>query len=137
MCWKCSRAGLKVAEKDIPVFKILFKWTDDFLEAYYNEFYYCTGIEYSGELDVAREFPGHYYIVDRGFHSYSPKCVITATRDTILITWGMETLDYFDRNCNLVRADCIIPKGSKYYVNDRGEYVSDHIKVIETSCLTD
>lgn len=130
MCWiSNSLPYVQIAEKDIPVFKILRR---DLVSAYFN-FPYNIGETYK-----IREINVHYwdifedeYVIRAGFHSYDPSLVI-AVSDTyilkvLLISRGYR-LDHFNA-ISFKIVDCIIPEGSKYYKNEYGEIVSDCIKI--------
>lgn len=130
MCWVTDELPeLKIAEKDITTLKVVLK-KDNVLLPYfqYNNFYYKLD-----ELSplIALEPYSHYnhYFIEVGYHSYSESCLYEISSDYIEIA-----------NCNIYQhnyarfnlsscclVSCIIPKGTKYYVNERDEYVSEQI----------
>lgn len=106
----------------------------DYISLYY-EFPYVQNVLESAIIaapQIAFGLPG--WRVNTGFHSYSP--------DICLIVWPhakhieIETEEGTWVTCMwlnplAVVVKCIIPKGSKYFLNERGEYVSN--KIIATS----
>jgi len=117
-----------IAEKDIPVFKIVKKttWGSNYESIYYRKVYYLrekvtSGIEFYGT-----------YIIEKGLHSYLPEVKIILEKGVLFIediSWCY--MDSFeDKYYELAKMNCIIPKGSEYYVNERGEVVSNRLEVI-------
>ncbi len=110
MCWtSLQKPILHVAVDDIPVVKIGTK-NDEYFRSPFYHFDYIPGVTYGGTLGKVKNMNGIACVYE-GFHSYSPsnaKCLLTP----------------FDK------ADCIIPKGADYYLNECGVYVSNYIKVV-------
>lgn len=139
MCWKGAKTQPTVAGNDISVFKIVYKCVDGVLRSAYQRFTYNIGTVYKEpplKIKSLPIVPSYHYIVNEGFHSYSPKCIIRAFTNTvyILTDHGMP-LDDLSRNSYMVKANCIIPQGSEYLLNDKGEYVSNSIKIINTETI--
>lgn len=147
MCWigltetECTK---RVAEDNIPTTKLVTVHPNGAISSRYAHFAYLIDEEYKlythlelKKQDVRDE---KRLVIDKGFHSYSNDVKIICTFDEVYAMYkGSQTLDYFDLKpkgySNLVYgtigiADCIIPKGSEYYLNFKGEYVSDTIKII-------
>lgn len=61
-------------------------------------------------------FASKYWFIDEGYHSFESK---------VKAEW--EANSYSNKPC-IVK--CIIPKGSEYYHNEYGEYVSDQIIIL-------
>ncbi len=140
MCWVTKKqCELKIAEGDIPVIKIM---RED-LRSVYECFLYELGKKYTTELGPVLESlcigapQEDFYVIHKGFHSYSVGCIISTeiVSDSFLacakkfttVEYNRELLDFLP---DVIEVNCIIPKGSKYYVNERGEYVSDSIEII-------
>ena len=139
MCWT-GKNDKRIAEEDIPCFKIVcngFKC----VHAVYRNTTYEIGKTYTltktipfGILDGTT-----YGKIEFGFHSYHPSVVFVKKDDKYggilsIRNERMRELDYFPLKLygnSLLRVDCVIPKGSEYYLNDRGEYVSNQIKIVE------
>lgn len=137
MCWITNvTPQSKLAEEDIPVFKIVKKD----LQAYYQEFQYSIGEVYKTEMSVPMfSNPCKVFYIDEGFHSYSAEDCNTIITEalfepiiTIFHKFLLLRLDAYMDACIL---ECVIPKGSVYYLNHRGEYVSNKIKPIKVKCV--
>jgi len=76
-----------------------------------------------------------YYIGDITINEglVTPLCGNRYTPDEFKKFMQKCTLDYHDR---IVIADCTIPKGSNYYINIRGEIVSETIRIDSYDTLT-
>ena len=137
MCWMTNRiAILKVAEKDIPVFKILKK---DMTSVYFH-WRYSLNIPYRSKLDCLKTFfdsKGTLTVVEKGIHSYGLGQVklklVSSKEDTFpYILFGIYSnyndikLDTFEVH-DYAKIVGYIPQGSYYYLNEKGEYVSDTI----------
>ena len=135
MCWSTKKpAVLKMAEKDIAVFKVV-EQVDEKLLSYCKGFPYEIGKLYETRIGDRKVKCGR-LCIEEGFHSYSNKCKwkpLDQITDTIhKVTFG---------NCVLaidisilyehVKVNCIIPKGALYYENEHGEIVSDKIIIKE------
>lgn len=114
------------AKKDVPVFKVLH--ID--MTSVYTGFRYVLNTAYSTVLDT----PKYWYVMQSGFHSYTYDVTLKRDHGRLDINDPMGIqLDYF--LTKLIRADCVIPKGSKYAINERGEVISEKIKVIDVSYI--
>ena len=118
MCWETRlEPVLLVAEKDIPVKKIL----RDTMEPYYHPtLKYEIGKEYYTFMESPyRPLGFHQFMqIGYGFHSYHNMCTLT-------IEQGLQLCVRFDGHAvcvypykNMLIADCVIPKGSTYYLNE-------------------
>lgn len=149
MCLITSKRDYQIAEEDIPVFKIL---TADYRSVIQN-FKYLPNILYENYLgiiteEILKESPELWYeirpadpidgnylreelnwnfkhgyddrftYVTRGFHSY-----FTEDRAKTIYNIGVE-------NYNNIIVKFMIPKGSKYILDDTGLCVSDKIIMI-------
>ena len=140
MCWKSDRQiPMKVANENIPIYKILLLCYDP--EYGDKERLYSIYCGFHYELDKTYRIEGTFnllkikseYIKNTGFHSYNPE--MTFPHRTISYAIEIrhkEKLYVLDR---ILERWCLsvagyIPKGAFYYLNDKGEYVSNQI------CLT-
>ena len=137
MCWSGikNESIAKIAVENIPVFKICVKDLHGRVVPYYypGSLVYDKGLTYRSEVNCVRSSIGIYKI-DVGLHSYSPKCTIVVKSYNWVNILSPELLkigEYYvslDTTCMLL---CVIPKGSIYYVNKNGEYVSSKLTVID------
>ena len=158
MCWASKKANKKVADKNIPIFKVCSRTTkkDIVLPIYrqhdgnFTYFVYKLGIIYKdhnalsdirkvdeGFFSIGYHYDLGYYEINRAYHSYSLETVnikFCTDEGVLRIMHGETKLDTFwDRDEGtpyFVIVEGYIPKGSEYYLNENGEYVSDAI------CLT-
>jgi hypothetical protein len=144
MCWitkKKEYIERRVADSDIHVFKICYRYIDDktdwYESAYYN-YVYEIGRHYRQELGIPdlNEFDND-YIIDEGFHSYDASSVRIGLSgcDHIQVILKSRFGGIFKNSSirTVVRLNCIIPKGASYYVNEEGEYVSSELIVKSAS----
>lgn len=108
----------KVAKQDIKCYKVFYRSDcygnqyGSYVKSYYQNFLYKIGVLYEldGYINPIKTYWGA--TIEVGLHSYST--LYKATEQG----WGRDKVIY----------ECIIPKGSTYYYNDRhDEYVSDQI----------
>jgi len=142
MCWRSVSKPIElVAQKNIPVFKIGYVEKNEKVFPYFfrlfNNFYE-EGHEYEEKhIDVVMSCMT--FIINRGIHSYSidklmikPSEIIYEVPSVKVVlrdkpTGGGQT--YAAEKMALLL--CTIPKGTKYYINEIGEIVSEKIKVNE------
>ena len=130
MCWTIYKfPKRKKAKKDVPIFKVLRKHQRAF---FYPEFKYTLGKKYKTNirnyLSILYEYMIDYNVdVNKAFHSYSGdlKLDITESDATIHLKNGRFEI-YHDYEQPVV-AYGVIPKGTTYYVNEKGEIVSNKI----------
>lgn len=111
MCWKSEELDKKVAEHDLTVYKIVLPCIRGTKSLFYK-FWYLFNVTYRGTLDI--KLVGSEYCITEGFHSYNTKSQVLFANQF-----------YFKK---IVK--CILPKGAIYYVNSRGEVVSNQIRII-------
>ena len=129
-----------VADKDIPCTKIMKKLRGNLCSLYYGK-YYKLGETYSMESEIAvchhyyDSFGCVQYEIDYGFHSYRPD---------IWRIYKNKKFELFVNECFEsmlmpidVIVDCIIPKGTVYYENEAGEFVSERIKIISDKQISE
>lgn len=136
MCWISKECIKQIAEEDIPVFKIV---CNDKCSLY-RIFPYEENTEYSLEKDIdVHENVIMNFFINEGFHSYCKKCEIRITDTysegffqvinligTILLCDGYHLI-----------LECLIPKGATYYINEKGECVSDKLKTLKFYKIND
>lgn len=153
MCWVGKRSDKKVAKTNIGVQKVLMmsdKDVDRFLSPYRYEVYTANEEKKHTIVirdDIVDELKEDLIRIDIGLHSYSKKCKIEKTRRkptpedppmNFLIVCPNSlfgnTHTYFDSITHGLRrtpvmVKAIIPKGTTYYENKRGEIVSEKLVI--------
>lgn len=132
MCWTNHlKIAACVADKDIPVFKICHYLDSTSICGYYTYFHYELNkvYELEKELVLCHNSYTNKYEISAGFHSYNKNCSATKRDNILKVTSHQgDLLDNYNPWC--IKVCGYIPKGSHYYLNDRGEYVSDAIFLI-------
>lgn len=141
MCWigKNNSAFEMVAEEDIKVFKVVYTFPFGIYSPFRNH-EYQIGKEEGADFQIVRFLTE--FMITRGLHSYSSKCQIRYgfVGHDVLSPNGTNIgvyRDQFPRSITSV-LQCLIPKGSKYYINEHEEYVSNKlipVKLMELSRL--
>lgn len=141
MCWNSRNAIAKIADNDIECFKIVLLYRHNTICSYYQEFKYELNKLYKTELNVTKYRSGFTSIL-QGFHSYSNELeydIITYNMIPLIKVFNNKTNNILQSyiihstlsNKNIltktVIANCIIPKGSVYYINKSEEIVSDQL----------
>ena len=142
MCWNSKDVIAKIADNDIECFKIVLQDGSNTIYSYYQEFKYELNKLYKTELNFIKHRSLGYTSILQGFHSYSNelkydityynlipliKVFNDKTDNTFQAYMVHSTLSNKNILAKSVIANCIIPKGSTYYVNEHGEIVSNQI----------
>lgn len=149
MCW-IGRLQLKIAQEDIPIFKILSSTSDGRLTSIYRYYTYTLNKEVESLIKVPHilndEFNNGISIIDVALHSYSPSVKLlllnhsqmSLNTPSLCIMMEELMLDQIllSRLNTLVKAYGVIPKGATYCKNDMEEYISNklilkHIELIQ------
>lgn len=111
-----NHTDLKVAEEDIPCYKILADFGNNILKSPHMYEIYEPNKLKKVEIDIPKlSLISMSLEINKGLHSFS----IRDKADQVAFFGG-------------ITFKAIIPKGSKYYYNpDRSEYVSDQLIVLE------
>lgn len=135
MCWTSyNEPEQLVAKEDIVVYKTVKVHSYSKILSYYRDFPYKLGETYSIDI-VTRHLKDEFndfYFIDQGFNSYNYQLRIGV--DVLLhinCAYDKSANLYFGKN--LFGMLCIIPKGTEYYINKRGEVISASIKPIALS----
>lgn len=128
MCWVSyciNNMNKHIAKKDIHVYKVAMRVGCDMAIApFYRKFSYTLGVTY-GKLKSLEPvyYPHDECIINEGFHSYR-----SFER---LLKKGKSFKDHpYYRGLAIYKA--VIPTGAEYYVNEKGEVVSNQLKIIES-----
>lgn len=145
MCWITSiRPHIQIATENIPVYKIVIKeggfWFWSTFQSYYQNFIYKLHKIYSEKIeeicsDEANFYSideANFYSIDKGIHSYHnafTKISVSKYGKIWIEGFNGGMIGYYSRSAyrNVVKVQGYIPKGSKYYLNEYGEYVSEQI----------
>lgn len=134
MCWVSYKLKIKIAKKDIKVWKVVCSTDCGFLNncrSLITEFLYKKG-----ELELSPmsfEVRRHTVSGDRGFHSYSNKVFWFKTKNFIAVSkkktlFHPESFITSYSNVEFVKiARFHIPKGAEYAENESGEIISSAI----------
>lgn len=156
MCWRTSYGMLsvpRIATKDIHVKKAFVKYPEIEPCSVIHSLFHRSFIWRFGEKYVSRFFNEPKRLIDERYSM--SKCYVWEvcwgfhSAKEIEIKWNQgEEIGYlfvgkpmdlkisyyiYNRRFlenSIVIHNCIIPKGSKYYVNEYGEYVSDQLIVL-------
>lgn len=152
MCWIGNESDIKVAKEDVKVVKLFYAnmktWAAldrKFVRKLYSAVYwseYRAGEEYHAYIDP------HVYtdkvVINQGIHSYSYDTVFGRTEKNTLKAYtkaGFPIFSYYPRrecgSTSWVVYTCIIPAGTVYYENKRGEIVSERLKIIDINSKYD
>lgn len=130
MCWNFyGKAKSKVATKDLTVYKIVRNATSRQCESYYQEYIYNLDLQPSISA-VPDRYTENLTTIHEGYHSYQAIENVTepgTTLDYRLFKWGGEIYTIPKNNSCIYVATFIIPKNTKYYINEWGEIVSEQI----------
>ena len=143
----------KVADQDIPVFKVVRKDEQGRYTPYYysNDYEYREGLhkmDFDIHADCVEDTDANgkrcvlFYEIHKGFHSYNAEKVELQDNFT---DWGAESieyvklLDWYQKKSlytDLCKMNCFIPKGATYYENKYGEIVSNMLNVLSFDVLS-
>ena len=136
MCWYCDKLKIKIAKKDIPVWKIVTFLTDNSCDNICKSLY-AGHIYLKDKLEITLikfEVKRNVVIGTVGFHSYSNKLKWKRSNDNSLFYAYKERIfsnfkDYIITNStfNTRIARFHIPKGYQYAENKNGEIISSAI----------
>ena len=137
MCWKTSKCVEKKTDKnDFVVYKFIGK-----MDGRYFSPYQCTTIWLNEPLKLGDMDDNGFTqeIGDNckhfGFHSYTKKATLYTLGAACYVNYeNMDFTDFWDTmngEFRMYLAECIIPKGSTYFVNENKEVVSDSLIVTD------
>lgn len=136
MCWISKKLKIKIARKDISIWKVVLF---DVMKRKYvspiKDFYYIPDTRYSTQMVFSvDEYFGNINGYN-GFHSFSNKLYYTYLKETgKVVIYKKSFLSYVpiysfgsDSYTYLVIAKGYIPKGTRYAINKKGEIISNNI----------
>ena len=138
MCWITFKPlKAKVAKRNIKVLKVLYIHPSE--PTVLVPYFYSGVYKYSinGENPVIPITAKGYnpninsapQAIREGYHSYAANCSVRDVTPTEMFVNNLYFCDdeYTGRQVHLV--ECIIPKGTTYYLNEFMEYVSENIVI--------
>ena len=150
MCWistrKDGKAIAKIAKKDIPVIKIGHRIFNRFASAAYAYEYKMGDLQENIKIE-----PFHHSLctkrnyIEKGYHFYRPGMTYMehVVGTSSLMVCGVLRRGFIHHYL-ITNTSCIakgyVPKGTKYYLNAKGEGVAEQIVLTEminiSNCLT-
>lgn len=149
MCWNTRIERLskqKTADCDIPCFKVCNAGAEagQAISPYRCKIY-KEGVTYTEQMDEPELWSPigplvslhNNWNINKGLHSYKGKNVEVKFEKYNNLIFGRRIISdtgnsytYRLRRFNYTIVKCVIPKGAHYYENEKGELVSDSLKVI-------
>ena len=130
MCWIGRKDTKQVAKRDFYVYKVGLVMGKTFISLFQKHIY---GIKRSNPIIPLKPVKDNYEIIkiEAGYHSYKEVaiefCQNLYSRDIYLGDAIKGFVDEFRLYSHLYLCTFIVPKGSEYYINSRGEIVSSNI----------
>ena len=137
MCWVSKKQDIKIAEQNIPIFKIMKKTPfPEIVKSIYQNFSYTLNSLVKSNIKIQLWRSIDNIVVDQALHSYNPEKVKCSSNSSTLkikvpTSYSFKELDSFDKNEDIIKVKGIIPKGSKYMENRDGEFVSNQLILTE------
>lgn len=138
MCWVSNNPVIfEIAEQDIKTFKVMAIDDNNNLRSYFFYSIYSIGkIKPRVTLHTQSSSNSCTHFIHRGYHSYHRNIECKYCFD--IREGGVVSVGNLERYHlsfviysypKLCIVECTIPKGTKYCLNERGEYVSEQIRV--------
>lgn len=130
MCWIGRKDTKQVAKRDFYVYKVGLVRGNTFISLFRKHIYRIKG---SNPIIPLKPVEDNYEIIEieTGYHSYKEVaiefCQNLYSRDIYLGDAIMGFVDDLSLYSHLYLCTFIVPKGSEYYINTRGEIVSSNI----------
>ena len=133
MCWVSCKVIKQVAKRDFYVYKIGIVIGTTFCSLLRKHIYRTKGVNIPILLEPKRDNRSIMTSIERGYHSY--KEVALEFTSYYKESWRriylgdavrgyVDDLTFYDKR---YLGTFIVPKGSEYYINNRGEIVSSNI----------
>lgn len=153
MCWVGNIHNKRIAEKDIHCKKIIAKYSNGCLDAWYRKGHpYAVGETYEEKLNIEpRSKDSDAIDINNGLHCYDGSVKITITKVPEELPYlviqklkGCFKRDFYNAhhidefNVIPVIVEVVIPKGTVFYENEFGEIVTEAFtltKVIEPDSI--
>ena len=137
MCWKSKKLKIKIAKRDIPVWKVVYRdkssYETECYALYHRTYYYLKGKIQHSCMHFMYYLNFNHILGSEGFHSYSKKLTPIITKDFIYIRkkyfLGLrkKIIESYPNRRFVKIAEFSIPKGANYAINEKGEIISDKI----------
>jgi hypothetical protein len=116
MCLATNQSEVKIAEEDIPVWKVLIKKGNTLESPYYRNFKWERGTTYKSEMRVENSFFETFYVIEDALHSFLDKEKAKRLVKARATIWNEEP----------IIIDMIVPKGSEYYTNSHQNEIASN-----------
>ena len=120
MCWKSCVLNKRKALDDFIVYKLVKFNTFNTCKSLVYNYTYTFEKLYTLESSLRGKKCNYGYMINEGFHSCA----------------HLHSLLYIEDSLDNLVVECTIPKGAIYYVNGRGEVVSDKIIIHTPNILS-
>ena len=120
MCWTSCVLHKHKALDDFIVYKLVKFDTFNTCKSLVYNYTYIFEKLYKLESPLRGKKRNYEYIINEGFHSCA----------------HLHSLIYIEESLDTLVVECTIPKGATYYVNGRGEVVSDKIIIHTPNILS-
>ena len=120
MCWKSCVLNKCKALNDFIVYKLVKFDTFNTCKSLVFNYTYTFDKLYKLESPLRGKKRNYGYMINEGFHSCA----------------HLHSLLYIEDSLDILVVECTIPKGATYYVNGRGEVVSDKIIIHTPNILS-
>lgn len=164
MCWAKNTSSTLpptplVSDGTVRIFKVCKIRMGYLCGYYYTSFNYILGQEYQTTINVSYSEKQKKYIGNQGFHSYdASKCKVNILElgdifgrvkrvlievarlfaNSIYYITDYQLKDIVFKDASAYLVEGYLPKGTRYYVNEYGEIISDKIvlsKIIPTNSI--
>ena len=129
MCWTTEhKPALLTAKQDIIVQKILYVGNTGQLKSPIRlDNYWQKNVEYTAEFGTPTRLMAHFYAIQKGFHSVLHIKLVNGYWISYL---NDSQSVIFEKSDKEKVFQAIIPKGSKCYINEYGEVVSNKLIIV-------
>ena len=132
MCWISAKVTKQVAKRDFYVYKIGVVMGTTFCSLIQKHIYRAKDINIPILLELKRDNRSIMTSIERGYHSYKEVAIEffpenSYSRNIYLGDAVMGYVDGLVYYSHRYLGTFIVPKGSEYYINNRGEIVSSNI----------
>ena len=134
MCWISSNLVCKNSgDEKVPIYKILGLTYGSLRAYFYSDFLYMLDHIYESKINPEH---GVMYFINEGLHCYSTKCTFIYNYNGVLVTCPINTFSYPNGlYTTAVIIKGYIPPNTTYYINEKGEIVTESL--VLTEIMTD
>jgi len=132
MCWVSSKLVCENSgDEKVPIYKVLGLTYGSLRAYFYSDFLYILNHIYESRINPERGILDM-YLINEGLHCYSAKCRFRYNYPGVLVTCLTETRSYPPSSYTMaVVTKGYIPPNTKYYINEKGEIVTESLVLTE------